>query len=98
MERRPAVIIINAVKGDVRAARGVVSRALHAALPGFRLRKEPYVAVYWSKSELPDLGPDPDPRYTLDVTDEEMARVEQALIQEARDSGFDKPPVDIYHD
>lgn len=103
-ERRPAVIIINTVPGDVRAARGVVSRAIRKALAGYKRQgQEPYNVFYISKEQMrQELPPEEkrfaEPRYYLMVTDDEMAAVNQALVEASRAEGFDQPPVDIYHD
>lgn len=97
--RRDAVIIITAVKGDVRAARGVVSRALRRALRLKKLGAPPHSVTYYSSAEIAaDIPGTDNPRYTLKVTDEEMQRLADLIIEEARVEGFDRPPVEIYHD
>jgi len=102
-ERRPAVIIIAAAKGDVRAARGLASRAINAALGNPPHYTEPFNISYMSAWEAKtyDLS---DPRYTLDVTDAELERIiaEARRLAEAEgwtnNSGVPSPPIDVYHD
>jgi len=41
----------------------------------------------------------PSPRFTLEVTNDELARVNAELIRLAANEGWlSGPPVDIYHD
>ncbi len=55
------------------------------------------MVTYMSEAEIRSYDGQ-DARFTLDVTDEELRRVEREIVRETEKAGFDRPPVDIYHD
>ena len=90
--RRNACLIVSAHKGDHRAARGVIGRAIREGLPVTRWGTAPHFVYYTPTSS------DGDARYTLDATDTEFARVGEALVRISQEEGWSRPPVDCYHD
>ena len=101
--RRNAVIMVCTFKGEINAARKLVGNAIRKVLG----RKAttgiaPWTCYYTSKKGVLndgyDLDNDPDPRFDLDVTDEEMAAISDTLAEMAKAVGWDRAPVDIYHD
>ncbi|MBW2672470.1 MAG: hypothetical protein JRD89_03520 [Deltaproteobacteria bacterium] len=101
-ERRTAVIYIAAVTGHVRAARGLVGRAIRRSLGVKQWYTDPYFVTYRSRADVIRDGADAalaSPRFTLEITDDERELLEAELIHLAADEGWlSGPPVDIYHD
>lgn len=89
---RPACIIICARRGYVRQARGLVSRALRKAKIPFDR------GDYMSEREAAAYGMQ-DPRYTIDMTDEQARLFSQTVREMAAVEGWSHGiPVDMYHD
>ncbi len=94
--RRGCVIILNATAGNVRAARGIVSKAIAAALGRTAAHTAPHFVTYCAaNSEGSCSG---DPCYRLDVTDDEREQIEAAAARIAAAAGWDRAPIDTYHD
>ena len=88
---RLACIIIEAVKGDRRAARGLIGRALKKV-------KVPYTrANYISESEMRICGTQ-DGRYTVEMTNEQAALFQKVAHEMALAEGWKSAPMDFYHD
>jgi len=83
--------MIYAGKGDLRAARGVVSRAIRKALTKAELERA--TLVYY-----PARSAHGSPRYCYNVTDEENKRISAEIRREAEKAGFNRPPGEGYHD
>jgi hypothetical protein len=79
-ERRPAAIIITAAKGFKNDARSLIGRAIRNALGIRQWLVMPHMVSYISESEARSYGAG-DARYTLDVTDAEMADIEDELFR-----------------
>lgn len=80
-----------------REARGIASRALCKS----KLRKH---ADYWSRKSLVANGWDrqhADPRYEVNLTDNEADLLREALVEESKLLGYDdafSAGIDFYHD
>jgi hypothetical protein len=92
-ERRLAVVYVAAAEGEVRAARGLIGRAIRKALGVKRWQEEPYLVIYDAEIDGKKAQ-----QYSLYVTDEEMARLWGEIVRMSEAEGWDKPPVDVYHD
>lgn len=92
--RRAACILIAAADGDVRAARGLVGRAIRSALSVTRWGDADHGVSYYSSAAC-DGGL---PRFTLEVTDAEMDALTAEIEAMAAAEGWTAAPVDIYHD
>lgn len=88
---RPACIIIEARRGCVRKARGLISRALRAA--GVKITRSDYM----TEAEARCYGLH-DPRYTPEMTDAQMKRFVGIAVELAEAEGWDRAPFDAYHD
>jgi hypothetical protein len=101
-KRRTAVFILAAGRGDVRAARGLVANALRTVLGVRGFHQEPYHVSYMSAAEVRregmGYGGDYQPRYYADLTEDEFARVMNAVHTAAMDGGWSDMPIDAYHD
>ncbi|MGB0971040.1 MAG: hypothetical protein ACPGVG_08765 [Mycobacterium sp.] len=100
---RTAALIICCPKGETRAARSLVSKALRTVLGQFW--KAPRYGHYMSKQEIyreqesPFLTLDDcDPRYLVDMTDAEFAAVCAEIDRLAAEDGWTQAPFDAYHD
>lgn len=93
--RRPMCIILVAGPGDIRAAKGLVGRALREALGIRRWGDKPHFVTYYSRDAMP-LGE--EPRFTLEASNDER----EAFCEEARRlaklEGWTRAPIDVYHD
>jgi len=97
--RREAAIILTARKGYVRAARGLVGKAIRKALGVKNWYADPHVVTYDSAAALKAVdGFDMEPRFTLYATDEEIEKVYQEMRRLAHEGGWNGVPVEIYHD
>ena len=92
--RRTACVMLAAASGDVRAAKGVVGRAIRAALRVRRWHEAPHHVRYITQAE----GEGSAPRFCLDLTDDEAERLLVAADREALAAGFSAAPIDFYHD
>lgn len=95
--RRGACIILEGARGHRGAARALVGRAIRKALGVRRWGTEPHYVSYVSLSEARSYGL-ANPRFTVVLSDAEMARLEEVLLETAEAEGWERPPVDIYHD
>lgn len=93
--RRLAVILVTASTGHVNAARGLIGRAIRKALGVERWGDAPHFVRYYGASADPQGG---GRRYVLDVTDEEFEAVTTAIWEMANEEGWNRPPIDAYHD
>jgi hypothetical protein len=91
--RRPACILLCAGPGDVRAARGLVGRAIRRGLGIRTWGSDPHHVHYMNTAEG-----EGTPRFLLDVSDDEMTAISDALRELAQAEGWSRPPVDCYHD
>lgn len=96
--RRGGVIILAAPVGHVRAARGLVGRAIRDALKVRKWYQAPHYVDYVTDAEAlaEDMGG--DPRYYLDVTDVEWALVLAVIHRMASADGWSCAPIDAYYD
>lgn len=92
--RRPACIIMNATKGDVRAAKTVFARVAQEVL-GAGYQGAPWHCGYYGSRDL-DRGT--NPRWTLDLTDAEFSTLVKALCPAYKAEGWTSVPLDCYHD
>lgn len=88
---RPACILICAADGDVRAARGLVAKALRSTLPKGRS------CSYVSSGEARSYGLR-EPRYTFDCTEPEFLKITASISEAAKEAGFNQNPTDAYRD
>ena len=88
-KRRDACIIIEANKGDRAAARSLVRRAIKEA----GLKVDSFVSGREAKSYGIT-----DARFTVSCTDEEMVKLREIGNKLATAEGWDRFPVDTYHD
>lgn len=93
--RRPMCIILDAGPGDVRAARGLVGKAIRSVLKIRRWGERPHDVTYYSRDEMPQ---GEDPRFTLYATSAEGAAISSEIRRLSNLEGWPRPPVDIYHD
>jgi hypothetical protein len=95
---RPACFIIKAATGHVRAARGLVSRAIRSVVHQ-DAGNYPHCMTYYSLEELRQLGHgDIYPRYVVNVTDAQFDDICNVITASALAEGWDGPPMDAYHD
>lgn len=99
-DRRIACIIICAFKGDVRAARGVVAKAIREVCGNEPHHSEPHFINYMSaeawRGETGEA--DAEPRYFVEMTDAECEAFGNAATRIAKEAGFNRVPMDVYHD
>lgn len=95
--RKTSVFILSAAKGDVRAARSLMGRALREVLGVKRLHVAPHFVTYDSQAAARAEGSQ-DPRYYADLTEEEFAAVGQRVYQLSQMGGWDRAPIDAYRD
>ena len=88
-ERRAMCILLCAHRGDLCAARGLVSMAIKNTMG-----RDDGGAIYCSVAECRP----GQPRYLLDATDNEAKRLSDEIQRLATQGGWDRTPVDIYHD
>jgi hypothetical protein len=94
---RPACFIVEAATGDVRAARGLVSRAIRSVVPN--AGAFPHSMTYYSARELRQLGNgDAAPRYVVNITDAQFDKICEAAHVAALADGWNEAPMDAYHD
>lgn len=96
-KRRTACIIIQAKRGYVRKARGLVARAITQAIGRQKHGTEPYILTYCSDAEMRTEDTE-DPRYLVEVTDEECEAIVAACDKLAASEGWPHAPIDVYHD
>lgn len=97
--RRDGVILITAAKGHARSARGIIGKVLKRVLKVRRWHEPPhYISHTGAKFMSQDAGYPVDARYHLTVTDEEMKKVIDALVKAFHADGWDRAPIDVYHD
>ena len=91
---RPACFLVAAARGDKRAAGTVIRKAIRSVVGRARL------VGFVAEVETRDLtrGSAGAARFTVDATDEEFARILEAVETGARAAGFDGAPVDAYHE
>ena len=92
--RREACILIAAADGDVRAARGLVGRAIRSALGVARWGDDTHGVCYLSSARCEGQTP----RFLLMVSDAEMDALTAEIEAMAIADGWTAKPVDIYHD
>lgn len=98
--RYTACIIIEATS-DVREARGIVGQAIRKALGAKRWHEAPFYVCYLSRQSMIGNGAEPyaaQPRYRLDVSRDEMTRLDTEIGRAFEAAGWTGAPVDIYHD
>lgn len=87
-------IILCAGKGSVRAAKAVMTRVLTKTL-GKDFKGAPWHCVFVPRDE----DADAEPRWLLDTTDDEFARLMRAVGEEFEaDGNWTGAPVDCYRD
>lgn len=95
--RRSACFIVCAPRGDQRAARGVIGRAIRKVIGARRAR-----GCYMSAAEIAGYSDKPvrecEGRYTPDVTDEEFQKICDEAQRIAAAEGWTQAPMDGYHD
>jgi hypothetical protein len=97
--RRTATIIISAARGNVRASRALVSRAIRAALKIRKWGTGDHMVAYMTSADVREYSQNAtEPRFQLEATTEEMQRVTAAIEILAEHDGWNQTPVDIYHD
>ena len=94
-ERREAALHIEAYKGDQRAARGLVGRAIKQALDVRKWGVAPY-HVHYSPVSRYDDGTVADGRYYIELTESEQARVWDRLKVLADEEGWHGVPASFY--
>jgi len=90
-ERRLAVIMIYARKGEVQEVRGIVGRAIRSSLGVRRWLEDDHWVAYHRREG------DQSPRYTLYVTDAEMDRLVGEIEDLEVGLGW-RLPIEIFHD
>lgn len=83
-------ILICAGKGDLRAARSIVTKALKSVAP-----KAPRSYIGQSESKSYGLR---DPRYTVECTEKTFTEIQEKIGELAKVAGFNQSPVDCYQD
>lgn len=100
---REAVILL-AVPGEVRVARGLVSRAIRRVLGAVPHGTAPRYLHYFSTADLVrDVGASGatvTPRYQVHVSEDELARIERAFAELGEEAGVEAPHelIEVYHD
>jgi hypothetical protein len=89
------LIIVSAHKGDVRSASKIVRQAIRETL-GPKFTGDPYHASYMTARVA--RGYQMDPRWNLHVSDDEMQKIWERIVELSKAAGWDRPPVDTYHD
>ncbi len=89
MHRHEMTILIEAGKGDVRAARGLVSRAIKKALGVRKWHTRPHNVSYYVDGTM-------EPRYYLEVSYDEGDRVMAEAKRLADEEGWNQVPAGIY--
>jgi hypothetical protein len=98
-DRRSGAIMLTAAPGHVRAARGIIGRAIRKALGVKRWYEDPWVVHYDSAAHLYEhTGERLEPRFNFWATDEEMKRVEEEIDRSLLREGWRGQPYEIYHD
>ncbi len=95
-ERHEMTILIEAGKGDVRAARGLVSRAIKKALGVKKWYTRPHNVSYSPGYSGPDVDGTMEPRYYLEVSYDEGNRVMAEAKRLADEEGWNQVPAGIY--
>jgi hypothetical protein len=96
--RRSFVAIVSAPKGDVRAARGLIGRALRKSLSVKRWGVEPHFITYDPAWRDPDYARQNDPTFRGWATGEEVKAFLLLLSAMSEAEGWSRTPADLYHD
>ena len=94
MERRSACFLIQATKGNRRAARGLIGRALRTGLGIRKWHTAPHFVEYLPESTDVDFTA----RFCFEATDDEFAAVSKEMCRLAENEGWSGCPGDGYHD
>ena len=101
--RRYGIILLEARPGWLRAARGLVGRALRQSLGIKSWHSDPHFVTYWKEGALDEDGGGTGgmastARFTGDFTDAEFDAFLTLVFAMAKAEGWDSAPVDCYHD
>jgi len=95
-KRREGVFILTGGPGDIRAARGLVGRAIRKVLGVKRWGEAPYFVIYSDFQEEYE-GGGIRRQFTLYATDDEFGRVVKEIYERAPEEGWLSPPIDPFH-
>lgn len=93
-EKQSSILILSAPKGDVRAARGLLGRALRKGLGIRSWNESPHFVSYQSSADVDGLPP----RFTFWATEEEFDNVLKVAAKLAKAEGWSGVPVDAYYE